>query len=83
MPSPRSKVKDTANPYGGKHHLHGRCQHSVPVNQQQVFPILLTRGITVHSPDAVGRDHSTLKGQPCYSLPIQLSHLLPISHAFT
>jgi hypothetical protein len=59
------------------------CQHSVAVNQQQVFPILLTREITVHSPDVISVDHSTFKGQPCYSLPIELTHPLPISHVFT
>ncbi len=58
-------------------------QHSVAVNQQQVFSILLTREITVHSPDVISVDHSTFKGQPCYSLPIELTHPLPISHVFT
>ena len=58
-------------------------QHSVVVNQQQVFSILLTREITVHSPDVISVDHSTFKGQPCYSLPIELTHPLPISHVFT
>ena len=58
-------------------------QHSVAVNQQQVFSIPLTREITVHSRDLTNVDYSTFKGQSCYSLPIELTHPLPISHVFT
>ena len=76
-------MKNTVSPYVGKHHLCCRCQHSVAVNQQQVFPILVTWEIKVHSPNSIGVDHSTFQGQPCYSLPVELTYLLPINHVFT
>ena len=83
MSSPRSKVKDTTNPYVGIHPLYSRYQHSVAVNQEQVFPILLMREIKVQSPGLISVDHSTFNSQSYNSLAIELTHLLLISHVFT